>query len=191
MAELHPEDPRSNVHGNPRGDAVAVAPAAVHGNLLVEGIITGAIGATAVALWFLLVDSIAGRPLYTPMLLGEALFSIFGPAAGETATQHVVGYTIVHYAAFAVVGTILAAIVRRADEDPHVLAGLAIAFVVFLLAAFGFVTFLSQGTRLGTLAWYQIGAATLVALLLMGWYLWRAHPRVAGELRFALEGREA
>ena len=102
-------------------------------NLLVEGAITGAIGATAVAIWFLIVDTIAGRPLYTPELLGQAVFSIFGPAAGETATQHVLGYTLVHYAAFAIVGTILAAIVRRADEDPNVLAGLAM-IPIFSLA---------------------------------------------------------
>ena len=160
-------------------------------NLLVEGAITGAIGATAVALWFLIVDTIAGRPLYTPELLGQAVFSIFGPAAGETPTQHVIGYTLVHFAAFAVVGTILAAIVRQADEDPNVLAGLAIAFVVFLLASFGFVSVLSQGTRLGSLAWYQIGAATLVALLLMGWWLRRTHPRLGADLQYALEGRES
>ena len=35
-------------------------------NLLVEGAITGAIGATAVAVWFLIVDAVSGRPLYTP-----------------------------------------------------------------------------------------------------------------------------
>ena len=160
-------------------------------NLLTEGAITGAIGATAVALWFLIVDTVAGRPLYTPELLGEAFFSLFGPAAGETPLQFVIAYTIVHYLAFALVGVVLAAIVRRADEDPHVLAGLVLGGVVFLLASFGFVAFLSQGTRLGNLAWYQIGAATLVASILMGGYLWRTHPRMAGELQFALEGRES
>jgi hypothetical protein len=160
-------------------------------NLLVEGAITGAVGATAVAIWFLVVDVIGGRPLYTPELLGQAFFSLFGPPAGETPLQFVIAYTIVHYAAFAVVGTLLAAIVRRADKDPHVLAGLVIGFVVFLLASYGFVSFLAQGTILGNLAWYQIGAATLVATLLMGWYQWRAHPRVGAELQFALEGRES
>ena len=162
-----------------------------HRNLLVEGAITGAIGATAVALWFLMVDAVEGHPLYTPELLGQAFFSLFGPPAGESPTQYIVGYTILHYVLFMLVGTVLAAIVRRADEDPHVLAGLVIASVVFLLASFGFVAFLSQGTRLGTLAWYQVGLATLLAMALMAWYQWKAHPRVASELQFALEGREA
>jgi hypothetical protein len=157
--------------------------------LLVEGAITGAIGATAVAVWFLIVDTVSGRPLYTPELLGEAFFSLFGPPAGETPTQYILGYTLVHYFAFAIVGTVLAAIVRRADEDPHVLAGLVIGGMVFLLASFGFVAFLSQGTRLGALAWWQIGAATLLAAVLMGWYQWRTHPHVGAELQYTLEGR--
>lgn len=160
-------------------------------NLLVEGAITGAIGATAVALWFLIVDAVSGRPLYTPELLGEAFFSIFGPPAGETPLHYIVGYTIVHYGAFAIVGTLLAAIVRRADEDPHVLAGLVLGGVVFLLASYGFVAFLSQGTRLGALAWWQIGAATLLAAFLMGWYQWKTHPKLGAELQYALEGRGA
>jgi hypothetical protein len=158
-------------------------------NLLVEGAITGAIGATAVAVWFLIVDAISGRPLYTPELLGGAFFSIFGPPAGETPLQYIIGYTLVHYFVFAIVGTVLAFIVRRADEDPHVLAGLVIGGVVFLLASFGFVAFLSQGTRLGALAWWQIGAATLLAAVLMGWYQWRTHPHVGAELQYTLEGR--
>lgn len=158
-------------------------------NLLVEGAITGAIGATAVAVWFLIVDAVSGRPLYTPELLGEAFFSIFGPPAGETPLQYIIGYTLVHYFAFAIVGTLLAFIVRRADEDPHVLAGLVIGGVVFLLASFGFVAFLSQGTRLGSLAWWQIGASTLLAAVLMCWYQWRTHPHVGAELQYTLEGR--
>lgn len=160
-------------------------------SLLAEGVITGAIGATAVALWFLVVDMVEGRPLYTPELLGQAFFSLFGPPAGETPLQFVIAYTIVHYLAFAIVGTLLALVVRRADEDPHVLAGLVIGGVVFLLASFSFVAFLSQGTRLGNLAWYQIGAATVLAAVLMCAYQWRTHPRVGAELQFALEGRES
>src|SRR2546428_12726625 len=39
-----------------------------------EGLIAGLIGAATVALWFLIIDSIQGRPLYTPTVLGAALF---------------------------------------------------------------------------------------------------------------------
>ena len=39
-----------------------------------EGFIAGLIGATLVATWFLLVDLVAGRPFFTPAMLGDALF---------------------------------------------------------------------------------------------------------------------
>src|SRR5205823_1851736 len=40
--------------------------------ILREGFIAGLIGAGAVALWFLIVDIIAGRPFFTPAMLGSA-----------------------------------------------------------------------------------------------------------------------
>src|SRR6266705_427846 len=45
-------------------------------NFLREGVITGCIGATAIALWFLIVDTIAGHPFYTPIFLGMCVVSI-------------------------------------------------------------------------------------------------------------------
>src|SRR5881398_1966295 len=43
-------------------------------SLVQEGMLAGLIGAATVALWFLIVDALAGRPLYTPTVLGSALF---------------------------------------------------------------------------------------------------------------------
>ena len=39
-----------------------------------EGMIAGLVGAAIVALWFLILDAFNGRPLYTPTVLGTALF---------------------------------------------------------------------------------------------------------------------
>src|SRR6185295_18953790 len=47
-------------------------------NFLREGLITGFIGATAIAIWFLIVDTIAGHPFYTPNFLGEGVVTILG-----------------------------------------------------------------------------------------------------------------
>src|SRR3990170_227162 len=40
----------------------------------VEGIIAGLIGAATIAIWFLILDVLDGRPLHTPTVLGTALF---------------------------------------------------------------------------------------------------------------------
>lgn len=44
------------------------------GSANVEGIIAGLIGAAILALWFLMIDTLHGRPLYTPSMLGSAIF---------------------------------------------------------------------------------------------------------------------
>jgi len=39
-----------------------------------EGVAAGTLSAAAVALWYLIWDSIGGRPLHTPALLGAFFF---------------------------------------------------------------------------------------------------------------------
>src|SRR2546428_8729585 len=39
-----------------------------------EGLVAGLVGAATIAVWFLILDSLSGRPLYTPTVLGTALF---------------------------------------------------------------------------------------------------------------------
>lgn len=159
--------------------------------VLREGIIAGLIGATAVALWFLVVDVIAGEPLFTPATLGRALLSVLGPAtAGETVLGAVIVYTIFHYAAFIAVGLIAAVVVQVAETEPSVLAGFLILFVVFELAFHGFVALLQHTTPLGDLAWYQVLAGNLLAATAMGTYLWKMHPALREELRHAMDWGE-
>ena len=154
-----------------------------------EGIVTGIIGATAVALWFLIVDTVAGHPLYTPHVLGAGVFGVLGPPAGESMATYVIAYTIFHYVVFILAGIVLAAILWGSESNPALLAGLAVFIVVFQVGFFGFTALLSQWRALGDLAWYQVGAANLVALVLMGAYLVRRHPRAVSERGNALGGR--
>src|SRR5260370_16551815 len=49
-----------------------------------EGMIAGVIGAIAVAVWFLLLDTAAGHPFYTPTVLGTAIFRRGALASPET-----------------------------------------------------------------------------------------------------------
>ena len=159
--------------------------------VLREGIVAGVIGATVVAVWFLVVDMIAGQALFTPATLGRALLSVLGPAtAGETTLGAVVVYTLFHYAAFIAVGMIAVVVVHMAESEPSVLAGFLILFVVFELAFHGFVALLQQTTPLGELAWYQVLAGNLLAATAMGTFLWRTHPALREELRHAMDWGE-
>jgi hypothetical protein len=164
---------------------------ATRSGLLREGVIAGAIGATSVAIWFLLVDTIAGRPLHTPRILGAAFFSVLGTAmTPDSASAQVLGYTVFHYIAFAVLGIIAAALIRAAQSEPNIVAGLVVLFVAFEAGFYGLTALLSQSELMGNFAWYQVGAANLIAAGLMGFYLLKVHPELRQEMDYALSGRE-
>ncbi len=55
--------------------------------LYVEGIVAGIIGAATIAIWVLILDTISGRPLYTPSLLVAALFGRVEPFASTESVQ--------------------------------------------------------------------------------------------------------
>ena len=151
-----------------------------------EGLVAGFLGATAVAVWFFVVDLIGGRPLFTPNILGEGLLSVFGRSP-EPRALNIIGYTIFHYAAFTLVGMLAVVLVHAGERIPSVLAGSMILFVAIELGFYGLVALLQQ-TVLGNFAWYQILAGNLLAALLMGTYLWRSHPAMREGLVRALEG---
>ena len=157
--------------------------------LLREAAVTGFFGATAIAIWFLIVDTIAGQPFQTPIILGRALLSVLGPAPAPDADALVVAiYTVVHYLAFFAVALLAVLVVNWARTEPTVLAGALILFVAFEIGFHGFVALLQETTGLGGLAWWQIMVGNLLAAAVMGTYLWRQHPELADEFRHTLEG---
>jgi hypothetical protein len=157
-----------------------------------EGVIAGSLGATTIAIWFLILDVVSGHPFYTPDLLGRGLISVLGkpPAMPDTTATHVFAYTLFHYVAFFLVGVIIAWLVHQSAHTPAVLAGLLLMFVVFELGAYE-VTGLFTETRFGGMAWYQIFIANLLATVVMGWYMWARHPNLKRDLNVALTGEDA
>jgi NAD/NADP transhydrogenase beta subunit len=140
--------------------------------VLREGLVLGLIGAGLVAVWFLLVDGIAGRPLFTPAVLGSAV--LFGRDVGSVtiAVQPVLVYTAFHLVAFLVAGIVIAAIMAEARKDPHVLWLLLEFFIVF---QFGFYAAVGLAFRpvLVELTWLNVAVGNLLAAGGMGLYLWR------------------
>jgi hypothetical protein len=159
-----------------------------HGTIR-EGMIAGALGATGVAAWFLIVDTIAGQPFFTPRVLGEAVKSIVAPDSFASPAVIVALYTVFHYAMFAIAGIVAVALVHASAKQPALLAGVVILFVALEVEFYGFVLMLQLATRLEGIAWYQVGAANLVAAALMGRYLWLKHPELTHRLNESLSGR--
>lgn len=153
-----------------------------------EGVVVGLIGATAVAVWFFFADLIAGHPLFTPYGLGSVLQGFFGVETPASIPATIFMYTVFHYLAFILVGIVFAAIFNAAEQEPSILVGFIILFVALELACFGLTLLVQESSALRQIAWYQIGAANLVASLAMGWYLVRQHRQVLSRAAAALSG---
>lgn len=148
-----------------------------------EGFVAGLTGAVAVAVWFLLVDLVAGRPFFTPGMLGDALFwGVRDPSQVQVAFPAVVGYTMVHVLAFVAVGIVAAFLAYEVELFPHALFIVVVFFAVF---EFGFYVILAilASPLLGALAWWNVAIGNTIAAAGMGYYLWRMHPKLQQELK--------
>jgi hypothetical protein len=155
-----------------------------------EGITAGVLGATAVAVWFLLLDTIAGRPFATPAMLGASVATLFGAPGTGPAIIHVLGYTLFHYVAFIIIGLIVAAVINTAENEPSLLIGFMILFVAFEIGWYGWTALLARPESFGQLAWYQVMVANLIAASAMGAYMYRQHASLAPRFMASLAGDE-
>ena len=156
--------------------------------LLHDGIIAGLIGATAIAVWFLIIDTIAGQPFRTPAALGAGLMDVLGPKdPTDSLAAFVLVYTVFHFAAFMFVGLLAALIVHLARHEPSILLGFVVLFVATEVGFYGLVGLLHQASSLGSLAWYQVMIGNLIAAAAMGVYFWRTHRELEDEFRHSMD----
>jgi hypothetical protein len=146
-----------------------------------DGIVAGILGAATVAVWFFIVDLFNGRPLYTPTVLGTALFGR-GPAlasleAVPPSLDMVLMFTWVHGLAFAAVGGIASRLLAMAERNPSIGFGILLLFVVFE-AGFTVVAMLFAAPILKALTWPAVLVANLLAAAVMVAYFRLRHPRL-------------
>ena len=145
-----------------------------------EGIVAGLIGAGVIAVWFLVIDTMQGRPLHTPSVLGTALFKGVGAIEGgkvPVSGELVIVFTWVHVLVFILLGGVAAHLLALADTRPNLGFGIVLLFVIF---EFGFIAvsmaFAEEVLR--ALAWPAILIGNLLAAAAMGAYFWRRHPHL-------------
>ena len=146
--------------------------------LIREGVVSGLIGATVVAVWFLVFDLVRGEPFFTPGALGSVFFLGAESLAGvrvDFAT--VAGYTVLHVAAFLALGMAAAGVAVAAEKIPSILLAAVLAFAAFE-AFFLAVLAIAAEFLLGPLAWWTIAVGNVLAAVAMAAYLWKCHPRL-------------
>ncbi len=148
-------------------------------DILLDGLFTGMIGALTVALWFLILDLLAGRPLFTPALLGTVLLH-GGAAAAQGVTVaplEVAAYTAFHFLAFILVGTGLSYLMTLFERFPIV--GFVLLVLFACLQVGFFVLDIILGAQLmGQLKAWTVVVANLLAAGTMALYQWKRHPRI-------------
>ena len=142
-----------------------------------DGVGAGLIGAGTVAGWFLILDTLAGRPFYTPSLLGTALFRRGVPvdaAATAPVSLEMVGmFTWVHALVFIAIGGLASYLLTAVETKPSLGFGLILLFVVFQ-ASFTVFAVVVAPQLLVAVGWIPVLTANLLAAVAMAGYLgWR------------------
>ena len=149
-----------------------------------EGIIAGMLGAATVAVWHLILDAINGHPLFTPTVIGTALFrggqGLDAPQTLAVSFEMVVVATWVHFLVFAIIGGAASRLLAVAEERPNVAFGIILLFVIF---EFGFLIAAVAVAQpiLHALAWPAVLVGNILAALVMTVYFWRRHPHLTIE----------
>jgi hypothetical protein len=110
---------------------------AIPGEFLLEGMMVGVIGASIVAVWFLLVDVFFREALFTPSLVGDFLFGPdTEPHALPIDLERISAVIVLHGLAFIAIGVAAAWLVSRYVEHP---TRLGLFVVLFGVLEGGFV----------------------------------------------------
>jgi len=151
--------------------------------LIADGVVGGVIAGLVVALWFLAVDSLAGRPFHTPSALASALTR---QAVGPPTFRLVAAYSVLHLAVFAVLGIAMAGAMAALRTPPRLLLGVLFGLVAQEIAFYGGLL-LSDASRVAVVPWPHVVAANVLSGFVLMGYLHRAardqHPFGLGALK--------
>lgn len=164
------------------GRAVPAAPKSSVADILLDGLFTGMIGALVVAVWFLILDTMAGRPLHTPALLGSILLhGISGASQGIVTVEPVAvaAYTAVHFLLFIAVGIALSYAMTLFERFPIMFFVLLVSFLSLQAGVFVLDVILGAELFQQLQPWAVI-VANVLAAGAMALYQWRRHPSVLG-----------
>jgi len=127
--------------------------------------VAGVVGATVLALFFLVIDGTQGQPLRTPAFLASALL---GNDGFEMGFGPIALYTLIHYGAFITVGLAVSWALTLVETASPVLLGLVLGFALFDLVFYGSVIMTGVNV-VEALGWPEVLAGNLAAgVSLMG-----------------------
>jgi hypothetical protein len=149
--------------------------------VLAEGLVAGLLGYVTIVVYFGLVNLASGRSFFhTAAELGSGM--VGADAIGGVEVGSVLAFNGIHLLAFLAIGLVAAWIIGETEKHPSLFVLLLFtAISVFLLAVAGFGMLEASIGRGPPL--FSVAIADLLAAIVMSVYLFRAHPRLWGEIR--------
>ena len=138
-----------------------------------DGVFAGLIGASAVALWFLVIDAALREPFYTPSLVGTALLRGQPPSADHAVDLTMVAaFTAIHSSLFLLFGIAASWVVAQFQRTPDLPLITIGTFIVleggFVIATKLFVPDLAETIGHGLIVAGNVFAAIGMGLWLRG-----------------------
>jgi hypothetical protein len=154
-----------------------------------EGLITGLIGGTIVAAWYLAVDLGGGRPLHTPNVLGQVFTGDTIPAVERIVPLAVAEYSLLHFGVFFLLGIALTALAHLAQRNPAFRMGVWLGLMISFLAFLGLLLLLYTLTD-QRFPWFPAVLGGILGIGTMGWFVWRRHRQLRTSFNHAPLGAE-
>ena len=130
------------------------------------------------ALWYLLCDSIGGRPFHTSALLGAIFFNgLRGHDVGAATLSLVLNFTVLHFAAFIAFALASALVIAAAEREPLLALGALMVYGCYEVCFLAFVSAL-DASALGAIGWWKIAAANAITLATVFGYFQYRHPQI-------------
>lgn len=143
-----------------------------------DGVVAGTLGGAIVALWYLLCDTIGGRPFHTPALLGAIFFNgLRGHDVGAATLAPVLSFTLLHFAAFIAFGLASALVIAAAEREPLLVLGALMVYGCYEVSFLSFVAVL-DASALGAIGLWKIAAANAITLVTVFGYFQYRHPQI-------------
>lgn len=140
-------------------------------DVLGDGFYAGAIGASVVALFFLVLDAIQRDPFYTPSLVGSVLFGGAEPGPDVPVDLTMVAYfTVVHGGAFVAFGVAYDFLLSRLKETPDLPLIAISCFILLEVGVVALASLIAPGLA-EQIGYGPIGAANALAAIGMSVWL--------------------
>jgi hypothetical protein len=163
---------------------------------VLHGMVGGLAAGFVVAMWFFVVDLFAGQRLQTPVLLARIILGIdnMDGVAALASPQLILGYTVIHFTVFALLGAAAAIFMAVFKLTPSVRLGAGFGVAV-LSGLYYLVLLITGGNVLGVLPAAHVLGANLLGGVALMLYLHRANhaasdfgPEVLKHHRLVTEG---